>query len=361
MTAESLKLTVYFGERERTASPRRFLAEALLELYDDQEVATSVMLRGIAGFGPARTLRSDESLSLSEDPPVAVVAVDTHAKIAGLADSVVSLVSRGVVTLERAKLVTDDIGVAASRESLNDAVKLTIYVGRQERVFGVPAYYAVCDLLYRRGLAGGSAFLGVDGTVYGKRERAHFFSRNVDVPMMVIAVGERDRISRVLPELGGLLRRPLITVERVRICKRDGALIARPDALPEVDARGTPLYQKLMVYTSEDARHDGAPIHRALVRRLIESSTANGATVLRGVWGFSEDQKPHGDRLFQLTRRVPVTTIVVDTPQRIARSFDIVDELTGRHGLVTSEMVPALVAVDQQTRRGQTALATFRY
>lgn len=55
--------------------------------------------------------------------------------------------------------------------------------------------------------------------------------------------------------------------------------------------------------------------------------------------GLYGDHKPHGDKLFQLVRRVPVTTIIVDTPQAIARSFDIVDELTNWHGLVTSEMV----------------------
>ena len=63
--------------------------------------------------------------------------------------------------------------------------------------------------------------------------------------------------------------------------------------------------------------------------------------MLRGIWGFYGDHKPHGDKLFQFARRVPLTTIIVDTPQSIARSFDIVDELTTRHGLVTSEMVPA--------------------
>lgn len=40
-----------------------------------------------------------------------------------------------------------------------------------------------------------------------------------------------------------------------------------------------------------------------------------------------------------------MTTIIVDTPQAIARSFDIVDELTNWHGLVTSEMVPAAVSL----------------
>ena len=84
------------------------------------------------------------------------------------------------------------------------------------------------------GVAGATALLGVDGTSHGRRERARFFSRNASVPMMVIAVGDGDRIARVLPELGGLLRDPLVTLERVRVCKRDGELLARPSALPGV-------------------------------------------------------------------------------------------------------------------------------
>ena len=116
-----------------------------------------------------------------------------------------------------------------------------------------------------------------------------------------------------------------------------------------------------MIYTSEATLHDGVPIHRAIVQRLFDSRTANGATVLRGIWGFYGDHKPHGDKMFQLTRQVPVTTIVVDSPERIAASFDIIDDLTDPHGLVTSELVPALVSSDGGERRGGTALARYDY
>jgi PII-like signaling protein len=131
--------------------------------------------------------------------------------------------------------------------------------------------------------------------------------------------------------------------------------------LPDVDGRGLPIWQKLMVYTSEAALHDGAPIHRALVRALRASGAASGATVLRAFWGFQGDRKPHGDTFFQLIRQVPVTTIIVDRPHLIAQSFEIVDEFTREQGLVTSEMVPALVVVDGQTRTGSTELADHRY
>ena len=60
----------------------------------------------------------------------------------------------GLVTLERARMLRDEIGPVVLPEELHEATKLTIYVGRQERVYGVPAFVAVCDLLHRRGVAG---------------------------------------------------------------------------------------------------------------------------------------------------------------------------------------------------------------
>ena len=355
MTVEYLKLTAYFAERLRTQDG--FLADALLDVYGDSAVAVSVVLRGISSFGPHNELRSDQSLSLSEDPPITVAAVDAADKLAAIADQVVAMTTRGLVTLERARLVgrsTADLATPAT-------AKLTIYIGRQDRVSGRPAHHAACDLLHRHGFAGASAFLGVDGTKHGRRERARFFSRNVDVPVMIIAVGTGAQVDAAVPALASLLDEPLMTIERVQLCKRDGALLTRPAALPAADDEGRQLWQKLMIYTSEATLHDGVPIHRAIVRRLRETHAARGATVLRGIWGFHGDHKPHGDKMIQLTRQVPVTTIVVDTPERTAASFDIVDDLTGRHGSVTCELVPALVSIDDGARIGSMRLARYNY
>jgi PII-like signaling protein len=354
---DCLKLTTYMAERRRTSEG--FVSDALLGLYAQHQVASGVVLRGIAGFGTGRNLRSDVSLSLSEDPPVAIVAVDTRDKIEALIDPVLAVKQRGLVTLERARLLRDTIVASELPVELREAVKLTIYVGRKERADGVPAYIAICDLLHRRQIAGATVLLGVDGVAHGERQRAHFFGRNADVPMMIIAVGSGERIGQVLPELGALLRQPMFTIERVRVCKRDGELLERPHPLPGVDEHGLPLWQKLMVYTSESARHDGVPIHRAIVQQLRRLKTPDGATVLRGLWGFHGDHQPHGDRLLSLTRRVPVVTIVVDTPTNIAESFDVVDELTRDEGLVTCEMVPALVSDEGDA--GPPRMARHRY
>lgn len=351
MNEDCLKLTSYFGERDRAGD--RFLADALIDTFERHQLQTSVLLRGAEGFGLKHRLQTQRLLTLSEDLPLVSVAVDTRARIEAALDDVISISSHGLVTLERARMLSEGVRLP---EVLDEQTKLTVYLGRQERVGGRPAHLALVDLLHRHGVAGATVLLGVDGTAHGTRRRAAFFGRNADVPMMVIAVGDAAPIATALPEIAALLARPLVTLERVRVCKRDGRRLAEPDQPPAADPSGLATWQKLMVYAGEQAKAGGVPLYVELVRRLREAG-ASGATVLRGIWGYHGDHQPHGDRFWSLRRHVPVVCVVVDTPERIRRWWEIVDEITADTGLVTSEIVPALRASAPDAVRGGLRLA----
>jgi PII-like signaling protein len=355
---DCLKLTTYFGERDRTEGG--LLADRLLDIYGEHRIQASVLLRGAEGFGVLHHLHTDRLLSLSEDLPVVSVAVDRRERIESMLELVLQIKRRGLITLERARLLDGDPRSPHPPSDLEEATKLTVYVGRQERVGRAPAFVAVCELLHRRGFAGATALLGVDGTSRGDRRRARFFGRNADVPMMIIAVGSGERIAAVVRELDRLLADPLVTLERVRVCKRDGELLATPHELPQTDEHGLAMWQKLTVHTSHSEMHDRRPLHLEIVRRLRASGCA-GATSLRGLWGFHGNHQPHGDRLLAIRRHVPVVTVTIDTPQRTARSFAIIDQLTTEHGLVTSEMVPAVRAISATEQRGGLRLARHDY
>jgi PII-like signaling protein len=348
---DCLKLTSYFGERDRAGD--RFLADALIDTFERHEFQISVLLRGTEGFGLKHRLQTQRLLTLSEDLPLVSVAVDTRARIEAAIDEVTAISSHGLVTLERARMLCDGIQPPAV---LDEQTKLTVYLGRQERVDDRPAYLALVELLHRYGIAGATVLLGVDGTAHGTRRRAAFFGRNADVPMMVIAVGDGSRIARALPEIAGLLARPLVTLERVRVCKRDGRRLGEPRHLPATDPSGLGMWQKLTVYAGEQAKAGGAPLYVELVRRLREAGAA-GATVLRGIWGYHGDHRPHGDSFWSLRRHVPVVCVVIDTPERIRRWWEIVDELTADTGLVTSEIVPAVRASAPDALHGGLRLA----
>jgi PII-like signaling protein len=354
---DSLKLTTYFGERDRTE--RHLLADELLDLYDQHGVRSSILLRGVEGFGLRHALRTDRLLTMSEDLPIVSVAVDARDRIDALLGDLMALEHPGLITLERARLLTGELHRVELPEELHEATKLTLYIGRGERHGRRPLFVDVCELFHREGVSGATVLLGVDGTNRGQRARARFFAANDDVPMMVVSIGPGEQIAGVLPELASMIEEPVATLERVRICKRDGQLLTRPAELPGVDEHGLALWQKLMVHASESARYDGHPLHRALIQRL-RAAGVSGATTLRGIWGFHGDHRPHGDRLLQLHRHVPTVTIIVDRPDRIGRAFEIVDEVTSERGLVTSEIVPAALAAAPARRTGGLRLARHR-
>ena len=353
-----LKLTVYFGESDRTGG--RLLSDALAELFEQAEIRTAALMRGVEGFGLKHRLRTDRFLTLSEDLPLVALAVDEEDRVEALLPQLTPLVGDGLVTVERARLLETLDDRVELPDELHEATKLTVYVGRGERAGSAPAFRAVVDHLQAHGLSGATVLLGVDGMVHRKRQRAKFFGRNAPVPMVVVSVGRGEDVAAALPGLRLLLADPIVTLERVRLCKRDGKLLAEPTHLPEHDPSGLGVWQKLMVYAGEQAQHHGHPLHVELIRRLREAN-ASGATAVRGVWGFSGGHDPHGDRLLRLRRRVPVVTTIVDTPDGVRRLFQIVDECTDAAGLVTSEMVPAFRAVAAEKRVGGLRLARLQF
>jgi PII-like signaling protein len=333
---DGIELAGYFRERHRADSG--FLGRAFIELSAGRGTAASVLLRGTEGFGAGQP-HAGRSLPLAEDAPLTATAVGTRRNIEALLDEALRLAGAGLVTLAPLRLLTGEIAPVWLGENADEATRLTLYCGRQDRVYQEPAFEAACELLYRREIAGATVLSGADGTYLGRRQHAQFPHHGTDAPLVITAVGAGERIAMLLPELGGMFRNPLMTVAKVSLCKRDGELITRPHlAAGENAAAGMTALVKLTVYTSEATRHDGQPVHRAIIHRL-RSAGLSGATSIRGVWGFHADHAPHGDHFPHRGHHVPVVTTVIDTPELIFAAFDVVDALTKERGLVTAETV----------------------
>ncbi len=112
---DCLKLTAYFAERDRSGG--RFLGDALLAICERHGLATSVLLRGAEGFGRHQVLQTDRLLSLSEDLPMVLAAVDTRSRIEAALPEVGDTAEHGLVTLERARLLTGQVGRSRSPRS----------------------------------------------------------------------------------------------------------------------------------------------------------------------------------------------------------------------------------------------------
>ena len=91
-----MKLTTYFGERSRVKG--RLLADELLDIHARREIRSSILLRGVQGFGAKHRKRSDRLLTLSEDLPLVCGGGRRGERIEGLAQEVGTIGHEGLLT-----------------------------------------------------------------------------------------------------------------------------------------------------------------------------------------------------------------------------------------------------------------------
>ena len=103
LDGEQLLARIFIGESDRWH--HQPLAMALLERLRREGFAGATVFHGVAGFGARSVLHSSHLLRLSEDLPVVIEVVDTEEHIDRLLPILDEMVSEGLVTLEKARVV----------------------------------------------------------------------------------------------------------------------------------------------------------------------------------------------------------------------------------------------------------------
>ena len=78
------------------------LYEAILLMLRREGLAGASVFHGTAGFGASSVVHTSKILRLSQDLPVLIETVDTAAKIEAVLPILDSMVSEGLVTIEKA-------------------------------------------------------------------------------------------------------------------------------------------------------------------------------------------------------------------------------------------------------------------
>jgi hypothetical protein len=95
--------------------------------------------------------------------------------------------------------------------------------------------------------------------------------------------------------------------------------------------------RRVSVYIGEADRHDGRPLHEAIVELLRREGCA-GATVLRGIEGFGRASRIHSASILRLSQDLPVIIEWIDMPERVDRVLPLL-EAAVQGGLVVVEDV----------------------
>ena len=96
----------------------------------------------------------------------------------------------------------------------------------------------------------------------------------------------------------------------------------------------------LRIFIGEADRHEGHPLHEAIVLKARELHLA-GATVLRGAIGFGKSSRLHTSKILRLSADLPLVIEIVDSEENIQAFLPVLDAMMGG-GLVTLEKVRVL-------------------
>ncbi len=97
-------LRIFIGESDKAEG--RPLYQLLVEKAREHGMAGATVLRGFLGYGGSSRVHTAKILRLSEDLPMVVEIVDTEEKIQGFLPLLDELITEGLVTLEKAKVIT---------------------------------------------------------------------------------------------------------------------------------------------------------------------------------------------------------------------------------------------------------------
>ena len=95
--------------------------------------------------------------------------------------------------------------------------------------------------------------------------------------------------------------------------------------------------QRLTIVVGESDLVGHRPVYSEIVHRAHAAGLA-GAAVFRGIEGYGASRQIHTNRLLSLSEDMPVSVVVVDTPERIAAFLPEVEELV-TEGLVVVDDV----------------------
>jgi hypothetical protein len=103
LPSEAELLRIFIGESDKHNG--RPLYEVIVEEARRTGLAGATVLRGPLGFGASSRIHTARLLRLSEDLPMVIEIVDTPEKIAGFLSGLDALITEGLVTLEKVRVI----------------------------------------------------------------------------------------------------------------------------------------------------------------------------------------------------------------------------------------------------------------
>lgn len=217
------------------------------------------------------------------------------------------------------------------------AVKVSIYVSEGTTRHGVPAYAAILDFLFYRGVAGATVLKGVAG--FGADHHMHS-STMVEIserlPLIVQFVESAEKAAELLGKLEEMAGTGMIEVQETTVAKPARSEKAAAATAPEhlkIAGRA----RMMRIYIGESDRWRDKPLHQALVEAMRANDIA-GVTVYRGILGYGAHRRVHGEKPLHLSHDNSIMLSAIDTVEKLEGFLPLVEQMVEEGLVVLSEV-----------------------
>lgn len=216
---------------------------------------------------------------------------------------------------------------------ITDGLKLSVYFGDAATAGSELASQALMRRFAERDVRVAALLRGVEG--FGIHRRIHaerFPDISTDLPLLAVAVDERERIEGLLDDVDAIISNGLVTLEYTRLATDEDVADA---TFPE----GTGRVGKLTIYCGRAERSNGRPAFRQAVD-LLRRYGADGAIVLMGVDGVLRGRRREA-RLFAPNADSPMMIISVGSAEILRRALPAL-QASLQNAVVTIEGIEQL-------------------
>lgn len=222
---KALKVTIYVSDGAKHHGIPVY--SSILDFLFYRGVSGATVIKGIAGFGADRHMRSASIVEISDHLPLKIEFIESPEKVSELLGKLEELAGSGMIEVQETTVAKPAQSSKAKAVVVPTHLKMEgkarimrIYIGESDRWRDKPLYQALVEAMRANDIAGVTVYRGILG--YGAHRRMHkekTLSLSQDCSIMLSAVDSEEKLQGLIPILDQMVEEGLVVISDVDIIK----------------------------------------------------------------------------------------------------------------------------------------------
>ena len=222
---KAVKVSIYLSEGATHHGVP--VSSSILDFLYFRGVSGATVLKGVAGFGSDRHLRSSSMVGISDHLPLKIEFIETREKVDELLGKLGEMAGSAMIEVQDTTIAkpaqvskSQKVSVPAHVKIEGKAQLMEIYIGESDKWQDKPLHEALVRAMRSNDLAGVTVYRGILG--YGAHRRVHKESPlnlSRDSSIMLSVIDAEEKLRAFLPIVEQMVGEGLVVLSDVDIIK----------------------------------------------------------------------------------------------------------------------------------------------